>query len=50
MLVGVHHCALPPAEEEVADSEAEDQGQAGPQVVRHEYQHEDVGGRRLHHV
>lgn len=50
MFVGVYDGALSPAEAEVADSHAEDERQAEPHVVSHEYQHEDVGERRLEYV
>lgn len=41
---------LPPAEEEVADRQAQHQGQAQPHVVRHEHQHQHVGSGRLQDV
>lgn len=47
MLVDVDHGVLAPAEEEVAHGQAEHQGEAEPHVVRHEDQHERVGGGGL---
>lgn len=41
---------LPPAEEEVADRQAQNQSYAQPDVVGHEHQHQYVGGGRLHDV
>lgn len=50
MFIRVYDRGLPPAEEEVPHSEAEDQGETQPHVVRHEDQHEGVGGGGLHEV
>lgn len=50
VLGDVNHGVFSPAEEEVADSQASHQGDAEPHVVRHEHQHEDVGGGGLDHV
>lgn len=50
VLVDIDDGILSPAEEEVADGQTEDQRQAEPHVVRHENQHEGVGGCRLQEV
>jgi len=47
VLGDVHHVALLPAEEEVADGAAQDDGQARPHIVRHDDQHQQVGERQL---
>ena len=43
----VHHHGLLPAEHEVAGGGAQGHGQAQPDVVRHEDQHETVGQHDL---
>lgn len=50
VLVGVCERPAAPAEQEVAEREAQHERQAQPHVVRHEHQHQQVGQRALHRV
>lgn len=50
MFVDVHHHSSLPAKQEVAGAGTDDDGEAEPDVVGHEDQHEAVGDEDLNHV